>query len=63
LLLSRYYYGDRIKEIEWIEHVECMGKIYAGFFQKHEGKRQFVRPRFRQEDNIKTILKELDWNV
>jgi hypothetical protein len=34
-----------------------MGKIHAGFFQKHEGKRQFVRPRFRQEDNIKNYLK------
>jgi hypothetical protein len=27
------------------------------FFQKREGKRQFVRPRLKQEDNIKNYLK------
>jgi hypothetical protein len=27
------------------------------FFQKHEGKRQLVRPGLRQEGNIKSYLK------
>jgi hypothetical protein len=40
-----------------------MGNIHAGFFQKHEGKRQFVRPRLGRRIILKTIFKELDWNV
>jgi hypothetical protein len=32
-------------------------KFMKVFFQKHEGKRQFVRPRLKQEDNIKNYLK------
>jgi len=57
-----YYSCDRINQ--WEGQVAGMGEI-RGFCRvligKPEGKREFGRPRLRQEDNIKVVLKAVCW--
>jgi hypothetical protein len=52
--------------LRWVGHVVCMGEmrnLYKILFAKPEGKRSFGRPRHRQQDNIRTDLREIDGEV
>jgi len=57
------------RRMRWAEHVACMGEnrvVYRALVGKPEGKRPFVRPRRRREDNIKMDVQEvgcegMDW--
>jgi len=57
------------RRMRWAGHVACTGErsgIYRVLVGKPEGKRPFVRPRHRWEDNIKMYLQEVgcggtDW--
>ena len=59
--LTQYCSGDKIEKNEMGGHVARMGErrgVYKVLVGKHEGKRQFGRPRRRWEDNIK-----MKWDV
>ena len=48
--------------MRWARHVTRMGRgVYRILVGKTEGKRPFVRPRRRWEDNIKMDLEEVGW--
>jgi hypothetical protein len=40
-----------------------MRNAWKNFFGEHEGKRPLGRPRSRQEDNIKSDLRKIVWEV
>jgi len=49
--------------MRWVGHVACMGErsdVYRVLVGKPEGKGPIGRPRHRQEDNIKIILRKWD---
>jgi hypothetical protein len=51
-----------IKSRSWAENVARMGEgraEYRIFVERPEGRRQFVRPGHRWEDNIKMDLKDV----
>jgi hypothetical protein len=52
------------RRVKWAEHVASMGgirKAYNTWVERPEGKRSLGRPRHRWEDNIRMILREIQW--
>jgi hypothetical protein len=50
----------------WVGYVACMGDRKGadrGLVGRPEGKRPLGRPRCRQEDNIKTDLRDVGWGT
>jgi hypothetical protein len=50
--------------MEWVKHVTQMGEmknVYKILVGKPEKKRSLGRPRCRQEDNMRTDLRETMW--
>jgi hypothetical protein len=62
--LTRYYWGDQIKEDRVKAACGRSGgeeKCIEALVGRPEGKRLLTRPRRRWEYNIKINLKELEW--
>jgi hypothetical protein len=62
-LITKYYWGDQVKEI-WAGIVARMGEIinaYIVLVGKPEGKRLRGRPRHRWEDNTRINGWEIVW--
>ena len=65
VFLTKYYSRDKIKRHEMSG--ACVGDrrgVYRVMVGRPEGKRPFVRPRYRWEDNIKVFKKwdgKTDW--
>jgi hypothetical protein len=51
------------RRIRWVEHGACMGVMRNAYkiVRKPEGKRPFIRPRHRWEDNTRMDLRETGW--
>jgi hypothetical protein len=52
------------RRIRWEGHVACMGEgrdVYMVLVGRPEGERPLGRPRLRWEDNIRTDLREREW--
>jgi hypothetical protein len=52
------------RRMKWTGHVARMGmkrNTYKILVGKPKGKRPLGRPRRRWEDNIKTVLKKIEW--
>jgi hypothetical protein len=57
---------NKSRRMRWEGHGAYMGEIrnaYKILIRKPEGKRQFIRLRYRWEDNIRIDLREIGWKV
>jgi len=50
--------------MKWVRPVARMGEmrnVYNTVVGKPEGKRPLGRPRSRKEDNVRMVLREIEW--
>jgi hypothetical protein len=54
----------QLRILGWAGNVTCLGEVrneYKILVGKHEEKMPLRRPRYRGEDNIRMVLREMSW--